>query len=508
MEQSLDQVIDTLVELRNRLPVMLDGSPWDTVTSLIPMVYWETDRDGRIRKLLGACEELLQSGAAQLLGRKIQTLWPHESDDLLTWHERTVCHSHAGQETWLRLAVAELDHGYRGLLIDCTGQQRAAQIQFWEREQLTTTVHEIQQQLTNLKQQNRYQEAFALAFGRELRTLMHRALGLLSMLRQQPLARTQQDSAKAIQSCLEHLLELAQPLQESLGVGWAVEKKSSTFEIRSLVAEVAGWLGAELDAKNIKLKILVADSIPAALVGDGMKLRQTLLQLLDNAIKFSDGGEVALELTGQKDVRFSVRDTGRGMSQEKLDDLFRDNLLEGDLTSVGLGLKLARYLVEQMDGKIWADSQPDVGTSIYFSLRFHEGSTPASAAPMSGQTAPLLILLAEDDAISQKVTLRSLTQLGHKVDIVSSGLDVLKALQRATYDVVLLDVEMPGLDGLETARQIHQRFTPTPYLIALTAGNSAADRRKVMLAGIHDFLAKPLRPQELADALTQAHGSR
>ncbi|MBT9583081.1 response regulator [bacterium] len=508
MEQSLDRAIETLVELRDRLPAMLEGSPWDTVTALIPMVYWETDRDGRIRKLQGACEELLQTGAAQLLGRKIQSLWPHESDDLITWHDRTVCHSQAGQETWFRLAVAELDHGYRGLLIDCTSQQRAAQIQFWEREQLTATVREIQQQLTSLKQQNRYQEAFALAFGRELRTLMHRVLGLLSMLCQQPLARSQQDNAQAIQSCLEHLLELAQPLHESLGGGWAVEKNSASFEIRPLLAEVSGWLSAELDAKNMQLKMSVAPSIPDSLVGDAVKLRQTLLQLLDNAIKFSDGGEVVLELTGQKDVRFSVRDTGRGMSPEKLDGLFRDNLLEGDLTSVGLGLKLARYLVEQMEGKIWADSQPDVGTSIYFSLRFQEGSSPPSAAPVADQIAPLMILLAEDDAISQKVTLRSLTQFGHKVDIVSSGLDVLKALQRATYDVVLLDVEMPGLDGLETARQIHQRFTPTPYLIALTAGNSAADRRKVMLAGIHDFLAKPLRPQELADALTQAHGSR
>jgi signal transduction histidine kinase/BarA-like signal transduction histidine kinase len=484
-------------------------SPWETVTSLIPMIYWETDRDGRLRRILGACEELLQEGAAQMLGRKIHTLWPHETDDLAGWHDRVVCHTHGGQETWLRMAVAEMDHGYRGLLIDCTGQQKAAQIQFWEREQLSATVSELQDQLNRIKLQNRYQEAFALAFGRELRTLMHRLLGLLSMLRQQPLQRAQENHAQAIQSCLEHLLALAEPMQESLGRGWAVEKKSANFEVRALLDEVTRWMSAELESKKIALKIAVAASIPQWLHGDVVKLRQTLLQLLDNAIKFSDDGEVVVELTGHKEVRFCVRDSGRGMSQEKLESLFRDNLLEGDLTSVGLGLKLARYLVEQMGGKIWADSMPQQGTSIYFSLRLHEGAAESSSPPAPpDKGGGLCILLAEDDAISQKVTLRSLTQMGHRVDIVSSGLDVLAALQRSTYDVVLLDVEMPGLDGLETARQIHQRFTPTPYLIALTAGNSAADRRKVMLAGIHDYLAKPLRPQELADALTQAHSSR
>ena len=512
MEESLDRAIEILVDLRDRLPEATTESPWDTISSLIPMVYWETDRVGRLRKVLGACEELLQEGAAQLLGRKIQTLWPDEQDDLVNWHERVVCHARSGQETWLRLAVLEMEHGYRGLMIDCTRPQRSMQIQHLEREQLSATVQDLQQHLSQLKLQNRYQKAFAVAFGREIRTLMHRALGLLTMVG--PLSgaktRSQSDTIGAIQSCLEHLLQLAEPLQESLGKGWGLVRNAADFDIRAMVSEVAAWMAAELEAKGVQLEINVAPSIPQRVHGEVAKLRQTLLQLIDNAVKFSDGGEVFVELTGHKEVRFCIRDSGLGISSEKLEGLFRESLLEGDLASVGVGLKIARYLVEQMGGKIWTDSRPGQGTSIYFSLRLDEaaGELTVAAPAAPSRTGALMILLAEDDAISQKVTLRSLTQMGHKVDIVASGLDVLQALQRATYDVVLLDVEMPGLDGLETAREIHRRFIPSPYLIALTAGNSAADRRKVMLAGMHDYLAKPLRPQELADALTQAHSSR
>ncbi|MBS2040169.1 response regulator [bacterium] len=367
-----------------------------------------------------------------------------------------------------------------------------------EVQQLLSTLEFQQKQIQRHALEARQRQAFALIFSREVRTLIHRMLGLLAMVRQRP----QAQSLDALQVSLEHLLALAGPLQDSLGPGWTSEAQKAEFDPHQTVAEVVEWLSGEARAKVIEIHCNVSDSVPRRLYGDVVKLRLILLQLLDNAVKFS-AGDVIVDVSGRTELRFCIQDTGPGMTAEKIEQLFQGTLLEGELPTTGLGIKLARHLVELLDGKMWADSELEAGTSFFFSLEFSlpgPQSAPKAAIADNGR---MRVLLAEDDAVCQRVALRILNSRGHRVDIVSNGLDVLEALQRGTYDVVLLDVEMPGLDGLETARQIHQRFTPAPYLIALTAGNSAADRRKVMLAGMQDFLAKPLRAEELDDAFTQ-----
>ncbi|MFN8607413.1 MAG: response regulator [Vulcanimicrobiota bacterium] len=370
-----------------------------------------------------------------------------------------------------------------------------------EVQQLLATLEYQQQQLQRQALEERQRQAFALVFSREVRTLMHRMLGLLNMVRQRP----QSQSLDALQVSLEHLLALSGPLQEALGPTWSSESQKVEFDPHQTVAEVARWLEGEARAKVIEIHCNLADSVPHRLYGDVVKLRQILLQLLDNAVKFS-AGDVIVDVSGRGPLLFCVQDTGPGMSTEKIESLFRGSLLEGELPTTGLGIKLARHLVELLGGRIWADSQLGRGTSFFFQLEFSSQGPQLESAPVAGpESGRMRVLLAEDDAVCQRVALRILNSRGHRVDIVSNGLDVLEALQRGEYDVVLLDVEMPGLDGLETARQIHQRFTPAPYLIALTAGNSAADRRKVMLAGMQDFLAKPLRAEELDDAFTQIH---
>ena len=487
MEPSLDHVIKSLQDL-------------------LPLVYWESDGQGRLLNLQGSCQELFGAPAGDWLGKRLETLWQSEQlePNLASWHDRVV----SSEQLWLRLSVGEtvnaagVTTGYRGLIIDCTSQQRAAEVQLLETQQLIGSLQLQQKHIEQQQLASRQREAFALVFSREVRTLMHRMLGLLAMVRQKP----QAQSLDALQVSLEHLLALSGPLQDALGPGWTVTASPVEFDLHHTVVEVARWLESEARAKVIEVHCAISDSIPRRLFGDVVKLRQILLHLLDNAVKFSSG-DVIVDVSGGTEVRFCIQDTGPGMSAEKIESLFGGSLLEGELPTTGLGIKLARHLVELLGGKIWVDSQPGLGTSFFFSLPFAATGAQASA-PVSPESGRLRVLLAEDDAICQKVALRMLNGLGHRVDIVPSGLDVLDALQRGTYDVILLDVEMPGLDGLETARQIHERFTPVPYMIALTAGNSAADRRKVMLAGIQDFLAKPLRAEELADAFTQIHSHK
>lgn len=490
MEPSLDQVIRTLQELRGRLPA---GSE---ACDLLPMLYFECDEQRCLLRLDGDVEILLGSPATDWLGQKLESLWQAEPLDIApgALHNRVVTREESQQRFWIRLS-AGVEPGYRGVLLDCTQQQ----VQDLEAAQLLAALQQQQKQLAQVELAVRQRQAFALVFSREVRTLVHRMIGLLGMVRHRP----QPQSLDALQVSLEHLLALSGPLQDALGPAWTVEPHPVEFDLHQTVAEVAAWLNSEARAKVIEIHCTVSDSIPRRLFGDVVKVRQILLQLLDNAVKFT-AGDVIVDVSGSSEVRFCIQDTGPGMSAAKIESLFQGSLLTGELPTTGLGIKLARHLVELLGGKIWVDSQPEVGTSFYFSLEFAtQGAAVVSApAPESGR---LRVLLAEDDAVCQKVALRILNSMGHRVDIVSNGLDVLEVLQRGAYDVVLLDVEMPALDGLETARQIHQRFTPAPYLIALTAGNSAADRRKVMLAGMQDFLAKPLRAEELADALTQIH---
>ncbi len=486
MEPSLDQVIQTLQELRSRLPAGSEGC------DLLPMLTFECDEQGLLLRLEGDTEILLGSPAEAWLGKPLESLWQNEPLEvpLAALHNRVVTRAESQQRLWLRL------DGRRGVALDCTHQQTPN----LESDQLLASLQQQQKQLAQLELGLRQRQAFALVFSREVRTLMHRMLGLLGMVRHKP----QPQSLDALQVSLEHLLALSGPLQDALGPAWTVYPQPAEFDLRQTVAEVATWLNSEARAKVIEIHCRVSESIPRRLYGDVVKLRQILLQLLDNAVKFT-AGDVIVDVSGSSEVRFCIQDTGPGMSAEKIESLFQGSLLAGDLPTTGLGIKLARHLVEMLGGKIWVDSQPEVGTSFFFSLKFATQGPAAPAPVITPEAGRLRVLLAEDDAVCQKVALRILSSMGHRVDIVSNGMDVLEALQRGSYDVLLLDVEMPGLDGLETAREIHQRFTPVPYMIALTAGNSAADRRKVMLAGMQDFLAKPLRAEELADALTQIH---
>lgn len=500
MKENLTQAIQLLLEVRDQLKEDQGSTPISQLWTQFSLLYFETDAQGKLVHLEGPCEALLGSRAANWLGRPLESLW-NQPDAQSPWVHI--------QERWFRLERQPIDGGgERGLLWESSGDHQASQHLALELTQIQRGMDALQQELQSWKARSRGQDAFLVIFGREMRTVMHRLLGLASLVQQESLQPAQSEAIEGVRAGLEHLLQLAGPLQDSLGSGLAPELRAVSFDVRDTLAEVCRWMSGELAAKGVQLQIAVAASVPERLRGDVVKLRQILLQLLDNAVKFTTRGKVVVEAVGQEEVRFCIRDSGPGMSPDSLERWLHQDLLDSELESRGLGLRLAHYLVTLMGGRIWADSVPGKGTSIHFNLKFQPSVAPLPEAPGAVAVPPregsLMILLAEDDPISQKVTLRTLRQLGHRVDIVSSGVQVLEALQRSTYDVVLLDVEMPEMDGLETARCIHQRFVPSPYLIALTAGATASDRRKAMLAGMHDYLAKPLRTEELQDALSQA----
>ena len=290
------------------------------------------------------------------------------------------------------------------------------------------------------------------------------------------------------------------------------------FELRALMGEICDLLRFRAQEKGIALEVAVAEAVPAWVIGDAARLRQILLNLIGNAIKFTAAGRVELEVaaggsggTGDTRVTFQVRDTGIGIPEEARDRIFSPFSQADSSTSrryggTGLGLAISRRIVEQMGGAIGFESTPGEGSLFWFRIPLEATAVPAAAAARpAGQPAPdsrpRRILVAEDHPINQLVAVRQLEAFGYEVTAVSNGLEALAALEESRYDLVLLDCQMPEMDGYETARRLRRRMSgkPGPRLpiVALTAHALKEDLERCLEAGMDDYVTKPFRPDTL-----------
>jgi CheY-like chemotaxis protein len=248
-----------------------------------------------------------------------------------------------------------------------------------------------------------------------------------------------------------------------------------------------------------------------------------LLNLLSNAIKFTERGRVHVALSsqplseGRVEARFSVKDTGPGIAVDDLGRLFvAFQQLNGSMSrehgGAGLGLSICKRLTELMGGTVTVETELGRGSTFHFTIAGEPAAVPSPVA-RSGSPAPtgdtsLRILLAEDEAINRLVILGMLEHLGYRADTVTNGNEVLQALDREPYDVVLMDIQMPGLDGLETARRIRSANADRPYIVALTAHALSGDRERCLEGGMNDYLSKPVGLNELQDVLGRIALSR
>jgi CheY-like chemotaxis protein len=269
--------------------------------------------------------------------------------------------------------------------------------------------------------------------------------------------------------------------------------------------------------------VTIADDVPHTVKGDSTRLRQILLNLLSNALKFTEAGEVRLTVTAGpgSELHVAVMDSGIGLTPDGMARLFQrfsqaDSSTTRKYGGTGLGLVISKRLAEAMGGTMTAESE-GAGTGCTF--RFHiqavavaaeapvakaAGKTPLD--PQMAQARPLRILLAEDNLVNQKLALRLLSQMGYTVDVVVNGALAVEAVERRAYDVVLMDVQMPEMDGLEASRRITARAPPgdRPRIIAMTANAMQGDREQCLAAGMDDYLTKPIRVDQLVDALLKS----
>jgi CheY-like chemotaxis protein len=249
-----------------------------------------------------------------------------------------------------------------------------------------------------------------------------------------------------------------------------------------------------------------------------------LINLLNNAVKFSEKGSVKIEVSGRKldalshEVRFSVTDSGVGIPENWINHLFQpftqiDSSTTRTYGGTGLGLAISRNLVEMMGGTIWVESQLGTGSTFYFTIvaqsatkrqapSMTEDNSPM-ICPMHGKARSLRILLAEDNPINQMMMMKMLNKLGYSADIAANGLEVLKFLETQPYDLILMDIQMPEMDGFQATREIQKRWASEdrPKIIAITAYALEGDQERCLAAGMNDYISKPLRLDKLRAVL-------
>lgn len=362
----------------------------------------------------------------------------------------------------------------------------------------------------------RVKTSFLATVSHELRTPMNAVLGLSELLTRGTLATEERAQARAIHDSAQGLLVVLNDILDMAKIeAGRMTVSRAPFEIRALVRSLERLFRASAEARRIGLTMTVERDVPAGALGDAARLTQILTNLVSNAIKFTDKGSVdvrvrACDVTANGFVlAVDVEDTGPGIADELRERLFHPFEQGTETTSggTGLGLAISRRLAEAMGGALRLASPPGHGARFELTL-------PTVAAELATPSAdvdatdlpprPLRILVADDNAINRRVATAMLAHLGYAADTVDDGAAAVAAVARKPYDLVFLDLRMPGMDGLAAARAICAH-PPCPRLIALTASVFAEDRATCLAAGMDDVITKPMQLDDLRRALAATH---
>ncbi len=411
---------------------------------------------------------------------------------------------------WFRIVVVRLDDGVVLTFSDITRQK--------------FIVHELRQAKESAEVANRAKSQFLTMMGHEIRTPMNGLLGFASLLEKTPLTAEQEDYVSTLRMSGEALLRILEDILDYSHMEYEVlQMKSVSVDVVEVVNQVSQLFGLALGDRNLELVTRVGNDIPPQILGDDTRLRQVLVNLVGNALKFTEEGFILLKVSKEQGedgelLVFHVVDSGPGVAPDMVDRLFKpfsqvDASFNRRFGGTGLGLSICKRLVESMGGQIGAHTAPGKGSDFYFSIPIRisefaaDEAVPARNKLAEGARVPC-VLVVDDDPINRKLILRMIEKIGARAELAESGSQALLAFQKGKFDLVLMDIQMPGMDGLEVTRRIRamenlKEGSDHIYISALTANSAASDREQCLQAGMDGFLCKPIRIEDLERIIDQ-----
>ncbi len=397
------------------------------------------------------------------------------------------------------------------------------------RRSLERQAQDLDRARREAEQASEAKSMFLANMSHEVRTPFHGLMGMLSLLRESGLNSRQMDCLRTATESADHLLAILNDILDmsQLETG-RLTVNPAPLDLRGLLHDVDALVRPQAHSKSLALHVEADPGLPERIVGDATRIKQILVNLLSNAIKFSDRGAVLLEVRngadehGAQTLLFVVTDTGVGMDEATRNQLFHRFVRGHNPTArrhagTGLGLEISRNLARLMHGEITASSRPGEGSLFTFSLPLQVAAAsardlPAAADAAGNQRATqrLLVLVAEDHPVNRQYMAALLDKLGHQAHFTANGEEAVQAAQEQSFDLVLMDLHMPVLDGLGATRAIRalpNRTAATVPIVALTADALELTRQRCLVAGMNDFLTKPVSQDKLASSLRRLFGS-